>query len=50
MLIKSKSLFGNDVKVSGTYKNDPDLIPILMDVIYSLNDDETALAMAVMMS
>jgi len=38
--IKSKTLFGNDVKVNGTYNDDPDLIPILMDIVYSLNNEE----------
>lgn len=38
--IKSKTLFGNDVNVKGTYNEDPDLIPILMDMVYCLNMEE----------
>ncbi len=45
--IKSKTLFGNDVKVKGSYNDDPDLIPILMDIVYSLNNEELMVAAAV---
>lgn len=38
--IKNKTLFGNDVNVKGTYNEDPDLIPILMDMVYCLNAEE----------
>lgn len=44
--IKNKTLFGDDVKVQGSYNDDPDLIPILMDSVYSLNDEEMAMAIA----
>ncbi len=40
--IKSKTLFGKDVKVKGSYNDDPDLVPILMDSVYCLNDEEIA--------
>lgn len=45
--IKGKSLFGNDLKVNGTYNEDPDLIPILMDTVYSLNNEQLAMAMMI---
>jgi len=38
--IKSKTLFGDNVKDNGAYNDDPDLIPILMDIVYSLNNEE----------
>ena len=44
--IKNKTLFGNDVKVNGTYNDDPDLIPILMDTVYCLNNEELMYAFA----
>lgn len=44
--IKNNTLFGNNVKVEGTYNEDPDLIPILMDIVYSL-DDEVLMDMAI---
>lgn len=37
--IKSKTLFGNDVNVKGTYNSDPDLIPLLLDIVY-MRDNE----------
>lgn len=43
--IKNKTLFGNDVNVNGTYKEDPDLIPILMDMVYCLNDEQIMMAL-----
>lgn len=46
--VKGKSLFGNDVKVQGKYEEDPDLIPILMDMVYSLNNDQAELLMLLM--
>lgn len=38
--IKNKTLFGNDVNIKGTYNEDPDLIPILIDMVYCLNAEE----------
>lgn len=38
--IKDKSLFGNDVNIQGSYKDDPDMIPILMDLVYCLRNEE----------
>lgn len=38
--VKNKNFFGNDVNVKGTYNEDPDLIPILMDMVYRLQDEE----------
>lgn len=43
--IKGKSLFGNDVNVKGRYNEDPELIPILMDIMYCLEQEELAVAM-----
>ncbi len=37
--IKSKNLFSSNVRVEGKYEEDPELIPILMDMMYSLNDE-----------
>lgn len=47
--VKNKSMFGNDVKVKGTYNEDKDLIPLLMDMAYALNDEELELLMLVML-
>ena len=47
--VKNKSMFGNDVKVKGTYNEDKDLIPLLMDMAYSLNDEELELLTLVML-
>ena len=44
--IKNKNLFGNDVNVKGTYNEDPDLIPILMDTVYGLQEEELVMAVA----
>lgn len=41
--IKNKNLFGTDVKVEGTYNEDPDLIPLLLDSVYTLQDEEIAI-------
>ena len=46
--IKNKNLFGNDVNVKGTYNEDPDLIPILMDTVYGLQEEELVAAMVLM--
>lgn len=46
--VKSKNFFGNDVNVKGTYSEDPDLIPILMDTVYSLQQEELLTAMLIM--
>lgn len=46
--IKNKNFFGNDVNVKGTYNEDPDLIPILIDTVYSLQQEELMAAMLVM--
>jgi hypothetical protein len=43
--IKDKSLFSSDVRVKGTYNEDTELIPILLDTMYSLNDEEMATLM-----
>lgn len=45
--VKDKSMFGNDVKVKGTYYEDKDLIPLLMDMTYDLNDEQLELLMLV---
>lgn len=47
--VKNKSLFGNDVKVKGTYNEDKDLIPLLMDMVYALNHEQLELLMLVML-
>ena len=47
--VKGKSMFGNDVKVKGTYNEDKDLIPILMDMVYALDDEQLELLMLVML-
>lgn len=47
--VKDKSLFGNDVKVKGTYDEDKELIPLLMDMAYALNDEQLELLMLVML-
>lgn len=44
--IKNKNLFGTDVKVEGTYNEDPDLIPLLLDAVYTLQDEEMIMALA----
>ncbi len=41
--IKNKNLFGTDVKVEGTYNEDPDLIPLLLDSVYTLQNEEAAM-------
>ena len=45
--VKNKSLFGNNVKVNGTYNEDNDLIPLLMDMVYALNDERLELLMLI---
>jgi hypothetical protein len=42
--VKGKSLFSNDVRVKGQYNADPELIPLLMDFVYTINNDEEAAA------
>lgn len=44
--IKNKNLFGTDVKVEGTYNEDPDLIPLLLDAVYTIQDEEMIMALA----
>ena len=44
--IKNKKLFGNDIKVEGTYNEDPELIPLLLDTVYTLQDEEMIMALA----
>lgn len=44
--IKNKKLFGNDIKVEGTYNEDPELIPLLLDAVYTLQDEEMIMALA----
>lgn len=44
--IKNKNLFSTDVKVEGTYNEDPDLIPLLLDAVYTLQDEEMIMALA----
>lgn len=46
--IKNKNIFGDDVNVKGTYNEDPDLIPILMDTVYGLQEEELVAAMVLM--
>lgn len=43
--VKNKNFFGNDVNLKGTYNEDPDLIPILMDTVYRLQEEELMAAM-----
>lgn len=44
--IKNKKLFGNDIKVEGTYNEDPELIPLLLDAVYNLQEEEMIMALA----
>lgn len=43
--IKNKKLFGNDIKVEGTYNEDPELIPLLLDAVYTLQEEEKIMAL-----
>lgn len=40
--------FGNDMNMTGEYKADPDLIPIMLEFAYILNDDMSELALLMM--
>ena len=46
--IKNKTLFGNDVNVKGIFNEDTDLIPILMDTVYCLQEEEFMIAVSLM--
>ena len=43
--IKNKNIFSSDLNIKGYYNDDPDLIPILLDSVYCL-DDELIMAMS----
>lgn len=45
--IKNKKLFGNDIKVEGTYNEDPELIPLLLDAVYNLQEEEMIMALVI---
>ena len=45
--VKSNWLFGNGVKVKGSYNDDPDLIPILMDMVYGIKEEELMFALVI---
>ena len=45
--IKNKKLFGDDIKVEGTYNEDSELIPLLLDAVYNLQEEEMIMALVI---